>query len=275
MNKAAFAALSVLVFLIPWDNTVALAGVGSLARVVGVGALGVAVMGALLSGTLRRPQTFHVLAGLFLVWSALTLLWTNSFESTLVRTLTYLQVITLIFLIWQYARTELQQNTLLGCYVLGAYVPAIDTIRNYFAGITIDPSTIRYSATGFNANEVAIILALGIPMAWYLALSTARRGYWLLYVCYVPLALVGVLLSSSRGAFLGLLVALLFVPWSASWLSRRARVGLVGLLVISTCVVYLMVPTASWLPCRCDLVSRAQEVFTTTHTAKPSSQAVM
>jgi O-antigen ligase len=126
-------------------------------------------------------------------------------------------------------------------------VPAIDTIRHYFAGVTIGPSSmVRYSATGFNANEVAIILALGIPMAWYLAVSTDEPIYRLLNVCYVPLALVAVLLSGSRGAFLGLLVALLLVPWSTGWLSRRARVGLIGLLVVSTCLIYVMVPTASW-----------------------------
>src|SRR6476660_8639784 len=88
MDKLAFAALSVLVFLIPWDNTVAFPGLGSLARLVGAGALGLSIMATLLSGKLRRPQAFHVLAGLFLGWSALTLLWTASFESTFVRTLT-------------------------------------------------------------------------------------------------------------------------------------------------------------------------------------------
>ena len=246
MDKVAFAALCLLTFLIPWDNTIALPGLGSLAQLVGIGALGLSVLAVVASGKLRRPHAVHVLAAAFLVWSASTLLWTISLEATLVRTLTYIQVITLMLLIWQQARTEGRQNALFASYVLGAYVPAIDTIRHYVAGQSINPSAIRYSATGFNANEMAIILVLGIPMAWYLALSATRRIYTLAFLCYVPVALVAVLLTASRGAFVALPVALALIPWSFRRLSTRARFAVLAFLIALIGGVGILVPSASW-----------------------------
>ena len=247
MNKLAFAALSCLVFLVPWDNSIAIPGLGSLAQLVGSGALGLSVLGILVSGKLRRPHAVHVLAVLFLLWSAFTLLWTTDFGATMVRTLTYVQLVTMVLLIWQLARTESQQNTLFGCYVLGAYVPALDTIRNYLMGTPINSANAtRFSATGFNANEVAIILVLGIPMAWYLALSTRSRIYALVNACYVPVALVAALLTASRGAFVAVPASLLLIPGSFPRLSARAKFGLIGLVVASILIVGAVVPSASW-----------------------------
>jgi O-antigen ligase len=200
-----------------------------------------------LSGKVRRPNAVHVCAALFLLWSACTLFWTTSLNATMERTLTYAQVVLLAFLIWQHARTPERQNTLFESYVLGAYVPAIDTIRHYIIGTPINASnTTRFSATGFNANEIAIILVLGIPMAWYLALSTKRRAYALINGLYIPVALVAALLTASRGAFVAIPASLLLIPASFPRLSDRAKFGLIAIAVASLVALGLMVPTASW-----------------------------
>ena len=244
MDRAAFAALSALTFVIPWENIVTFPGFGSMARLAGVITGVLAVTSILLSGALRRPVAFHVLATSFLLWSALTVLWTINYEATRVRAITYFQVVVLAWLVWQVARTHSRQVTLLQAYVLGAYVSAGVTLKNYLLGSVW--LNARYSAAGFNPNELAMILVLALPMAWYLALSAQRRSVALLNASYLPLAMVAILLTASRGAFITLLIALLVVPWSLQRLSVGARVGMVALAAASMVIVGAIVPQTSW-----------------------------
>jgi O-antigen ligase len=104
----------------------------------------------------------------------------------------------------------------------------------------------RFSGSNFNPNELAMILVLALPIAWYLCLSAGRRSLALVNACYVPLGMLAVLLSGSRGGFLSALVALLIVPWSLQGLSVRARVGLLLLLVCSLLFIGTAVPQESW-----------------------------
>ena len=188
--------------------------------------LGLSIFSILTSGTVRRPHAFHVIAAGFVVWSISTLWWTADFEATRVITGTYVQVAVLAWLMWQHARTESRQHALLASYVIGAYVPALDTIRSYLRGDSISGSATRFAATGFNANEVAIILVFGIPIAWYLAMLTRQRLAAVVYACYLPVAVVAVLLTASRGAVVAGATALLLIPWSLHRLSLRARLGM-------------------------------------------------
>lgn len=244
MNRAAFAALAILIFVIPWENTVAFSGLGSIARLAAAFATLLGVVSVVASGTLRRPHVFHVLAVGFLLWSAMSILWAINSATSLTRTTTYLLVVIMAWLIWQFARTESRQLTLLQAYVFGAYVPALDTLKNYIAGTSV--RTMRFAATGFNPNEIAMILVLAIPIAWYLHLSLRKGPLPLVNACYIPVAMLAVLLTASRGAFISALMALLLVPWSLQRLSVRARVGMVGLLVASMIVIGSMVPPEIW-----------------------------
>jgi O-antigen ligase len=244
MNAAAFWALAAMIFVIPWENTLVFPGLGSIARLVAVFATVLGVCSIIVSGRLRRPHTFHVLSSSFLLWSVFTLVWTIDIATTRERTMTYALAVVLTWLIWQLAATESRQLVLLQAYVLGGYVPAIDTLRLYASGTSWHK--MRFAATGFNPNEMAMILVLGIPMAWYLALSARRRTVALLNGCYIPLALLAVLLTASRGAFLSALAALTLIPWSLQRLSNRARLAMGVLLLGSMLLIGVVVPQESW-----------------------------
>src|SRR5690606_31979366 len=91
----------------------------------------------------------------------------------------------------------------------GSYVAAFDTIRVYRSQAEL---LRRYAAGGGDANDLAMILALAIPMAWYL--GTVYRQPLLRWLCrgYLPVALVAIGLTGSRGGMLATTVALLVVP---------------------------------------------------------------
>jgi len=66
----------------------------------------------------------------------------------------------------------------------------------------------RYTAMGQDPNDVARFLDLGFPLAALLLNSEPKWPGRLLALGYLPLGLVAVLLTASRGGFLGALVAL-------------------------------------------------------------------
>src|ERR671930_992305 len=98
MDKLAFVALAALVFLIPWDNTVEFPGMGSLAQLVGIAAMGLNVLAVIITGKLRRLQAIHVFAAAFVSWTLASLLWSINFHASLERAITYAQVATLLWL---------------------------------------------------------------------------------------------------------------------------------------------------------------------------------
>src|SRR5262245_1317406 len=89
MNKVAFAAVCLLTFLVPWDQTVSFGDLGSLARLAGAGTFGLSLLSVVATAKLRRPHAFHILAAAFVLWSAATLLWAFNFGATFQRTSTY------------------------------------------------------------------------------------------------------------------------------------------------------------------------------------------
>jgi O-antigen ligase len=246
MDKFAYCALLVLTFFVPWDNSIAIEGLGSFARVVGLGVLALSLLSITASGNIRRPHPFHVVAVAFVIWSACTLLWAINYDATFERTATYMQVGVLAWLIWQHARTERRQRALFASYVLGAYVTALGVMRNYFLGVTMGGTEARYTASGFNSNEAAFVLALGMPIAWYLALRSTRRATAIVYSCYLLVAIVAVVLTGSRGAFVSLVIALMLIPWSLSRVSLRARLSSAVLLVAAMSSASALVPTVTY-----------------------------
>jgi O-antigen ligase len=244
MDKAAFLCLCLLTFLVPWDNTVAFSGLGSLSRLVGAGTFGLGLVAVLANQRVRRLHPFHVIAGAFVLWSALTLLWTEDVSSTSERASTYFQVLLFGWLIWEYARTEDRLHMLLACYVIGAYVPALDTIKNYVEGVSFFGGG-RFTATGFNPNEIAVILAMGIPPAWYLMLLA--RSWWevTIFALYVPVTMMVVILSASRGSLVAALCGLMIIPWSLSKVSVARKLMITPVVIVGIVTVTAMVPSAS------------------------------
>jgi O-antigen ligase len=239
VDRAAFAALWLLAFSIPWQNALVIPGLGTLSRAVGVAALGIGLLAMLTTGSLRRPKAFHLLAIAFALWSALSLAWAIDVTTSLGRVITYAQLAVLVILVWQFARTELRQNGLLQAYVLGSYVLVSSMLFSYVTG---EARSGRFTAVGFNADDVAAILALGVPIAWHLArLASSRVQAWL-NVAFLPLAVLSVLLTGARGGFLVLLTGLAVIPLSLHELSMKARAGLSLLVASSLVAAFLLVP---------------------------------
>ena len=239
MTALAYGALWLFVFTIPWERVFVLPGISIVTQVTGALAAGLALLAVVLSGRFRRLHLFHVAALLFWGWTACDLFLWHSGEHLPSKFWTFAQLLLVLWIIWELATTERRILGLMTAYVLGGYVAVIDTLLIYRrqAG-----ALRRFAAGGADPNDLAMILALGIPMAWYLGM-TYRRPL-MRWVCraYLPAAMIAVGLTGSRGGMLATTVALLIIPISMTRLSPGRMATAIAMLVISGALAVAYTP---------------------------------
>ena len=144
----------------------------------------------------------------FYLWFCCTYFWTIEPLATLDRMRGYFQEMMIVWLVWEFAESARDLRALLRAYVAGSWVLAVLTVANFASAEAIASAQIRFAAIGQDPNDVARFLDLGFPLA-ALLLNSERRWPWrLLAAGYLPLGLVAVLLTASRGGFLAAVVAL-------------------------------------------------------------------
>jgi O-antigen ligase len=90
----------------------------------------------------------------------------------------------------------------------------------------------RYTAPGFDPNDLAVTLVLGLPIAWYLAF-TSRTARWINRF-YIPCVFAAALLTASRAGLVALAVSMAFPLLAIPKISWRARMSLVSLAMLCT-----------------------------------------
>lgn len=216
MTRAAYAALWLFIFSIPWEKMLALPGLAIIARATGGLAFGLTVLAVVIAGRLRRLHLVHAAAVLFWAWAALELFLFHAGERVPYKFLTYGQLILVLWMMWELAPSVERQRGLMTAFVFGAYVSAFETFRLFFRSAG---SLRRFSAGGLDANDLAMMLALALPMAWYLGMT--HRRTLLRWICraYVPIGVATVGLTGSRGGMIATTMALLFIPLSMTRLT--------------------------------------------------------
>jgi O-antigen ligase len=247
MKKVALYGLAAFVFTIPWESAVVVPGLGSVSRVTGTASMAIAALAVLADRRLRRWTAGHLLMVLFVCWMVVTLAWTPDAGNGVKLVRTCVQLVVMVLVIWECAPEEGAQRLLLQAYVAGGYVSAVATWLDFRAGLAVLAD--RYAGAGFDPNDLGVTLALGIPMAWYLASPAGldwRHPFrrWL-NIVYIPVAVTGVLLTASRSAFLALLPALLVPAFLESRKRGRLAHVLLTALVVAMAAVYV-VPPSSW-----------------------------
>jgi O-antigen ligase len=85
-------------------------------------------------------------------------------------------------------------------------------------------------------------LALALPMAWYIGMTHPRPWVRWLGRAYLPVALLSIALTGSRGGMIVCMVALLIVPLAMTSLSPGKLVSAIAMLAISGALAVAYVP---------------------------------
>lgn len=245
VQKSAFVALWLFVFAIPWERSVVIPGLGGAGSLLGLVAIFLGFLSIFGRGRLglRAPSVFLVVMGGFVLWSAASIFWSLDPGRAIGRTITYVQLLVVVWLIWQLCNSHERHLALIQAYVLGAYVSLVSVLISFALGSPLEAE--RYSGLDSNPNWLAIAIAIGIPMAWHL--STLRRAdlrFWL-NLAYVPLAVLAIGLTASRGGFLASLVALSLIPLTYGGLVVWRKVFLFALLAGALYGAFTLLPEAN------------------------------
>jgi O-antigen ligase len=245
MRKVAFILLWFFVFSIPCENILVLPGIGTIARLTGMIAFPVGIFAILTDRQIRPPTPLLLLMVFFLLFGTLTYFWTIDAESTIVALRTHCQLLAFVWLIYEYSPTSEKQVRLISAYVLGAYAASIISFVQFFSSKQV--VYLRHAAMGFNPNDFGLILALGIPMGWYLGLLSKDKLMRWVYWSYVVVGLSGIFLTASRSGIFSASVAALFVISTYPRRFSKSRyASLIILLLAGYGIIHFLVPQYTW-----------------------------
>ncbi len=250
MRKVTFWSSLALIFVIPLENAVFIQGLGRLSKAVGLLAAALWIATVIITGKARKPRLFHAVIILFVFWNALSVFWSVDYDRTMDRVITYAQLFVMVLIISDLYATPTALHAGLQTYILGAYFPIGSTIYNYFNASQFYYQ--RYAGAGLHVNDLALILALGIPVAWYLTLikkdEYGKKSYklTLLNYAYIPAATLAILLTASRGAVVAAMPAFLFIFLSLNRFKLHIRFLLFVILAGSLLAVLPFVPESSF-----------------------------
>jgi O-antigen ligase len=246
MRRIAWLLLLLFAFCIPWEYSLDLgAPLGNVARITGLLVLLAAVPAVVQAGRLRTPGVFCWLTLALYLWFCCSCFWTIDPLMTFGKIRAYFQEVMIVWLVWEFVDSPENLRALLRATVAGSWVLALLTLLAFRSPEAIAAGQIRFAAFGQDPNEVARFLDLGFPLAGLLLNCERSRPARLMALGFLPVGLVAVLLTASRGGFVAAIVAL---GGSVAVLfhghAKRAFVALVALPPFLA-VLWFIIPAAT------------------------------
>lgn len=246
MRRVVYWLSLVLIFTIPWEGAFHLPGLGTAATVMGLVVGACWLVTIVMTGRTRAPVTYLAMLAVFVGWIALTTFWSADPGESLGAVLLWLQTLILVYILWDLYRTRTALLSGLQAYILGAYTAVFGAVLNYINSNAFYTHEDRYSLGDTNPDGYGFIVALGIPVACYLAASADMpRILRFLNYAYLPAAFLGIALSGTRTASVGAAVGLLYGLATLTRLRLFTRVAVVALLAAALFVLLPIVQPLS------------------------------
>ncbi|MGE5417231.1 MAG: O-antigen ligase family protein [Acidobacteriota bacterium] len=249
LGKTAFGFLVLGVFFIPPElMALPIPGLGSMARIVLALCLVFTLMYMLNTrriGSDSMGNHSYLFACVFFYWEAMTLLWSKHLSASLQVLFSMFQLNLFFLIIITLIRSKERLNSVLQAYVWGNVICSVSLFNSLLAGTTFKG---RYTAGLYDPNDMALTMALAVPMAWELYRMDTRFK-WLYLLC-IPLFAACIVLSGSRGGFAVLTCALIYIAFSffrSNQVSLRKIIGLAAVLLI--CGYFIAssyIPSSVW-----------------------------
>jgi O-antigen ligase len=243
MRRIAWYLLLAFAFAVPWEYSLDLGEpLGNVARIIGLLLLLATVPAVLQPGRMRTPGPLQWLVLALYLWFCCTCFWSIEPTVSLEKMRAFFQEMMVVWMVWEFAESPGDLRTMFQATVLGCWVLALLTLADFRSAQTLAAGQIRFAAYGQDPNDVARFLDLGLPMAALLAITERRWAAKLAAAVYLPVGLLAVLLTASRGGFLA---AVLAVAGCAFLMLRgrpRAFFGVIFALPVLAAAAWLAVP---------------------------------
>jgi hypothetical protein len=212
----------------------------SIAFIIGMITLAVFVPSQLsIDGTLTaRPREVNLIL-LFLLTGLLSIpLAINPGQAWLTFSDTFIRCIIIFVVMVNAVRTEGRLKGLLFLAIAVSVWLSVGAINDYRLGLTtVEGYRVGGRGAGIfgNSNDMSLFLVTILPIAIALTFSTRRVMARIFYVLSAMLMIAAIMLTYSRGGFIGALVCLGFLGWK---LGHRNRL-LVGIFGVILCILAL------------------------------------
>jgi O-antigen ligase len=247
MNNIAFWVSLAYILTIPGEVLVEDPVWGSASRIAGLILALVWVAVSLVSKKIRRPVLFHGAVLLFVLWNGISVFWSADEIRSAQHFATWFQLLIMAYVLWDIYTTRARILAGLQAYIVGCYVIIGSAILNFISNTTYYYG--RFSAQNTNPDDLGIILAIGIPVAWYLAASrdvgTMARLRKAIDYAFLPLAMFAIALSSTRTALAATIPGIAFGLISLTRVKLPVRMTIFVLLLFALFKLYSVVPQLS------------------------------
>ena len=237
MRALARRLLFVLIFSVPVEAVFVLSAFGTLTKLLGMIVGTIWVLSALAGARVRPLDRFHVVAFAFVLWNGFSVFWSIDPGPSATGFLTLVQLLGFTIVMWDLLDHPRVVASALQAYVLGAFLSIGGVTFNFVTGQSA--SWRRYSGSGFNVDYLSLVIALGIPVAWFLAYGVSRettsRAMRFANIAYVVAAPFAMVLTGTRGAVVASIPTALFILWSLGATTRVQRV--IGVVVAAAAIV--------------------------------------
>lgn len=217
MKRLVIYLITLYTFSIPWEGVITIPSVGTISRFLGIILVCLSFVDLAMC---KRQKTITLSFRVLIVFVCIAIassLWTYSDQLTLERNLTYLQLVVMSWIIYQYTDTSDSMNKIVLSYLIGCCIAVASTVWDSIYHFSYYSTQDRYAAAGADPNEQSLILAIGITLAWYLI----KCGHYSnksnkLISLFIPINIIGILLSGSRTGLVCMILALAVIPITAS-----------------------------------------------------------
>lgn len=199
-------------------------GLGSLAQLTGFLLAVLMTLDIATTGRVRF-KSVHLMAGLWAMWSVVSLLWADSLEAGLSSAGRLVELLGAFWLPFYFIRDSNKARAVLAAYVVGVLVLYGIVAFIQFGLGPVQSSLATYSSRlelrlqNYNANAVAYILCLGF---WSLLLLVLDHRRWFRRSLLLALAIslfIGILLTGTRTVALAIVLAIALCV--GLWLIRK------------------------------------------------------
>ncbi len=216
----------------------------SIALLAGIATLGFFIPTQLsLEGTLTaRPREVNLVL-LFCLTALLSIPFAINREEAWVEfSGTFIRCIVIFVVIVNVVRTETRLKGLIFLAMAAGIWLSVEAINDYRLGLmTVEGYRAAGRGTGIfgNTNDMALHLVTILPITVALMLGAKGGARKFIYGACAALMISAIVLSYSRGAFIGMLIVLLFIAWK---LGRQRRLEIIFAVLGFAGVIVLLAP---------------------------------
>jgi hypothetical protein len=241
MRKLVFALSLALIFTIPWEGAL-VSKLGTISTVVGIFVTLLWVAMILMTGQVRKPGTFLQVMSIFVLWISLTAFWSADPPNSVGAVLRWIGSLLFAFIVWDLYRTRGEVLKGLQAWILGEYVSIAAAFLNFHGSHAYYTNYQRFAPGNTNPDGFGFTVALGIPVACYLAAApeTSRRAR-LVNLAYLPVGFLGISLSGTRTASIAAVIGVLYGLAVLTHIKASSRLVVIALLVVGMFVVFPIV----------------------------------